>query len=348
MNAMQQSRSDTNRVNNFDALRFCAAVAVLISHSFPLSYGSNEWEPLHWLSQGQTTLGGVAVLVFFVISGYLITLSFERARNVWQYARARARRILPGLVVVTCLLAFVVGPIVSALPLGEYFTHASVYRYGLVDTSMVKFVDDLPGVFRENPMPGVVDGSLWTLRFEAHCYVLVAVLGVSRALNKYVAIALFGILLAGVALIPGNHHVSLTAAFVGGMVMYYWRPALDGRIAVVCTIALVMCVLFGGFDVGADVFGSYVVIYLALSPSVHLPNVAKHGDLSYGIYIYAFPVQQIVSSLLGEHAAWQWNAAISMPVVLGLAFLSWHYVEKVALSFKGSRVRVAASAWSGT
>jgi peptidoglycan/LPS O-acetylase OafA/YrhL len=213
---------------------------------------------------------------------------------------------------------------------------------------MVKFIDELPGVFRENPMPGAVDGSLWTLRFEAHCYVLVAVLGVLRALNKYVALALFGMLLVGTALLPGNHHVSLTAAFAAGMVMYYWRPVLDGRIAVACAIGLAMCVLFGGFEVGANIFGAYIVMYLALSPSVRLPNFAKHGDLSYGIYIYAFPVQQIVSLLLREHAAWQWNAAVSIPVVLGLAFLSWHYVEKVALSLKGRPVRVAAGALSGT
>src|SRR5262245_25227928 len=120
-----------SRENNFDALRFWAALVVLWSHAFPIAHGSEQHEPLYALSGGQSTLGAVAVSLFFVISGYLITRSFERSASAWDFVRARLLRIMPALLVVLLLTAFVLGPVLSGWSLAEYLRSSVVYKYFL-------------------------------------------------------------------------------------------------------------------------------------------------------------------------------------------------------------------------
>ena len=116
------------RDNNFDAMRLVAALCVVISHSFPLSYGAAGVQPLFLLSHGQTDLGTLSVYVFFVLSGFLITGSFER-QPPHQFVLARGLRLLPGLAVVLFILTFLVGPILTNIPLGEYFYSHKIYYY---------------------------------------------------------------------------------------------------------------------------------------------------------------------------------------------------------------------------
>src|SRR5690242_21752565 len=122
------------RDNNFDIMRLVAALCVVISHSFPLSYGATTAygakaiQPLFLLSHGQTTLGTVSVYVFFVLSGFLITGSFER-QSPYQFALSRGLRLLPGLAVVLFILTFFVGPILTTIPVGEYFRSGETYYF---------------------------------------------------------------------------------------------------------------------------------------------------------------------------------------------------------------------------
>ena len=144
-----------DRANNFDTLQFLAALAVLWSHGFSASMGTERWEPLQVVSDGQTTLGTVAVAIFFVISGYLIAQSFERSRSVWRFAKARILRIVPGLLIVLILLGVVIGPMVTVLPLIEYLESREFYRYILLNGSLLGYSGRLPGVFVDNPSPWV-------------------------------------------------------------------------------------------------------------------------------------------------------------------------------------------------
>ncbi len=116
---------------------------------------------------------------------------------------------------------------------------------------------------------------------------------------------------------------------------------LDWRLAAIGAVVLGAALLTGGFRLAFATFGAYLVVYLALAPAVRLPDFARWGDLSYGIYIFAYPAQQTVSYLLGPAVTWWWNVALSLPVVLALAWLSWHLVEAPALSLKRSRARAA-------
>jgi peptidoglycan/LPS O-acetylase OafA/YrhL len=331
--------------NNFDALRFWAALAVLWSHAIPISEGSEANEPLFALSAGQTTAGSIAVTMFFVISGYLITKSFERSHSSWRFVKARALRIMPAFLVVLLLLAFIVGPIVTTLPLASYVRSSEVYRYVLLQAAFLSF-PDLPGVFAENPLP-YINGSLWTLRYEVICYVAVFLLGICRLLNRWVLLGLYcaglvfllfhehGRVSDGMHLMPTKNAVDLGTKFLAGALIYKWRLSLLPSVALGALGIGVACLFLGHFATAGRTVIPYLVMYLALGMSLRLPSPIKLGDLSYGTYIYAWPVKQLIV-LIGGQPAWWMVAGLATPIVLLLAWLSWHLIEKVALSYKDS------------
>jgi len=328
--------SATPQGNNFDAIRLIAALAVLVSHAFPLTYGSDAREPMFQITNGQTTIGTIAVAVFFTISGFLITRSLilggTSAPGIVRFVRARALRIMPGFVTVLVLLTFFFGPIATTLPATDYF-HSHQLLTFLSNGALVTFRDGLPAVFARNPFADSVDGSLWTLRYEVRCYLLVLALGVVGLLRSSVIAALFVLCLW---LSPSSLAAFLFASFLGGAIIYLYRPPIDDRIAAGCACALLISPRIGAFALAAPVFGSYFVIWLATSKTVRLPRLAKYGDFSYGVYIYAFPVQQAITQLMGGAATWYWNIIASTPVVLVLAVLSWITVERPALALKRS------------
>jgi peptidoglycan/LPS O-acetylase OafA/YrhL len=336
-----------SRENNFDALRFWAALVVLWSHAFPIAHGSEAHEPLFSLSHGQSTLGAVAVSLFFVISGYLITRSFERSASNWSFVRARLLRIMPALLIVLLLTTFVLGPGLSSWSLPDYLRSSAVYQYFLGQATFTRHVDELPGVFEANP-PTWVNASLWTLRYEVACYVLIFALGITRCLTRPVTLLLYvgAILYLGVVEhlqvspadeLPGpDRLLDLGAKFLAGALIYQWRMPLRGRWASICLALLIASIGFGGFHSAERTLFPYVVLYLAVGTSLRVPALTRFGDLSYGTYIYAWPVSQCIA-LASPEPNPLWIGLIGTPIVLGLAFLSWHTVEKRALAWKRKR-----------
>ena len=328
------------RANNFDAIRLAAAAAVIVSHAWPLSSGSNQGEPLRRLTGGQATLGELAVLVFFVVSGFLITRSFERSPGLADYARNRALRILPALACMVAAMTLVLGPLFTALPLREYFTDARFASYWL-NVTLVTTKYSLPGVFEANPFPRAVNGVLWTLRYEALFYVVTAALGAFRLLDRRVllAIVLLTIAVPLVAELPGDKYVRMFRFYAAGSALCLWRDAVpqDLRLAAAAAVLCGLGAALGGFHEIFTIAGSYLVLYLAFEPRVPLQHAGRWGDFSYGLYIYGFPVQQAVAHLSGPHG-WMWNLAWSLPIALALAVLSWHGVEKRALRRKHKTV----------
>lgn len=329
-----------DRTNNFDTLRFIAALAVVWSHAFSATLGRRKWEPVMVLSDGQTTLGTIGVAVFFIISGYLITKSFERSRSAWRFAKARILRLMPGLLTVVLLCSLVLGPLITGLALSEYFGSWQVYRYIILNGGLLGYTGPLPGVFTDNPVQSV-NSPLWTLRYEAYCYVLIFGLGVFGLLNRYATLVLY---LGGLTFlafdgpyeIPDfmewDHEVDLTTKFLAGAVLYHWRPRLNGAAALGCLGISLLALVAGGFWLVLPSVFAYLVIYAALGlPRV--PNLARYGDLSYGIYIYGWPVKQLIIQF-GLASTWYAVGALATVITLALAFLSWHVIEKVALSYK--------------
>ncbi|ELW9531216.1 acyltransferase [Burkholderia cenocepacia] len=175
--------------NNFDFLRLLAAFAVLYSHQHALV---GLPEPTLGLPD---SLGAFGVSIFFSISGYLIAQSWERDPNLLRFATKRVLRIWPALLVVTVLAAFVLGPIVSDLPVATYFQDPLVWKY--LDNLRLRMTFQLPGVFTTNPFPNSVNGSTWTIPVEVRWYVYLSIAGALGLLRKRLVVLLAVFSLAG-------------------------------------------------------------------------------------------------------------------------------------------------------
>jgi peptidoglycan/LPS O-acetylase OafA/YrhL len=338
------------RQNNFDALRLVAAVSVVFSHSFLIAEGTQNHEWLIWLTGNQSILGLVGVFVFFAISGFLVTQSFEETGDAWRFLAKRALRIFPGLFVATLLSAFVLAPLVTTLSPSAFLSRPEPYEYVVGNTLLDQTVHELPGVmFVNNPVGLEINGSLWTLRLEFTMYLMVLVLGLLRLLTVPIAILLLAFGMACLhfemlyplekwgwffQLLSGWGW--LVGFFAAGMVLYKLRHTrvFDGRVALVALAGLVLSVPLRQFILLFPLFGCYLALWLALTPRLPVIPAARFGDLSYGIYIYGWPIEQGVVWLLGGRAAWWQVLLLALPAAAGLAFLSWHLVERPALRLK--------------
>ncbi|QSQ20208.1 acyltransferase [Pyxidicoccus parkwayensis] len=325
------------RRNNLDFLRFVAASGVILSHAFPLGEGRGTVEPLDVFSRGQLSLGRLCVAVFLVISGVLITQSWERTPDLARFTWARVLRIFPGLGVMLLLTTLVLGPAFTRLPLRDYLLAADTHLYWLRNFTLVSPQWDLPGVFESNAYSNAVNGSLWTLKYEVGFYLLTLGLGLTGLLRK--GMVVFGWVGAAVApFVTGRlgFWPELYLYFGGGVALYLWRDKvrMSPWLALACTAGWLVTTWLGYGRIGTGLFGAYVVLYLAFLPAGALADFGRRGDFSYGVYVYAFPVQQAVTALLGGRTEWWVNAAVSFPGVVALAALSWHLVEKPALTLK--------------
>lgn len=345
------------RANAFDCIRLIAAASVLFSHSYMISTGSEALEPLYWVSGGQARIGFSAVAVFFVISGLLISQSFDRSSTILSFVRKRALRILPALWVCAILAILVLGPLATTASLSNYFSSSDIALY-LRNTLFLLDDHPLTGVFEDRPMAAVINGSLWTLKYEIACYVLCAIL---MMLGRHRKAAVIVAWIASFAIIrifgdPENYrwvyyHVmqmaNLFRFFGAGMLMYLYRDQVilnPRRALAALVVVLAMIVVPGGFFYEAlATLGAYVIIVLAFRAPAWLAELTRSGDLSYGVYIYAFPIQQLMVPFSQQFAQpWLVNTLVAMPLTFFAAWMSWRFVEKPALSLK-ARGRPAAA-----
>jgi len=341
------------RSNNFDALRLLAASSVIFSHAFLLSRGREDNDPLMLLTGGQTVLGVVGVFVFFVISGFLVTQSFEATGSPWRFLAKRALRIYPGLAACILLCVFVLGPLVTSLPLGAYLRSAGVYDFLLNNLALNVEHNGLPGVrFTGFPVGDIIDGPLWSLPCEVVMYVMVLGLGSLRLLRLWLLVPLLAL---GLGCLWFDSAQSpwfigsvgwLLGFFVAGMILYKLRDRgiFSGRIALAALAGLAASVPLGAFILLFPLFGAYLVIYLALERRLPAIPAAKVGDLSYGLYIYGWPVAQALLYVSGGALAWWQLFPLALALSAAIAFLSWHLIEKPALRLKPRGAAAATAA----
>jgi len=325
------------RLNNFDFLRIVAILLVLISHQFALT---KRIEPGLLSFQ---SMGGIGVLIFFSISGYLVAQSWDRDPSAWRFLARRVIRIWPGLIMVTFVAACVLGPLATSLPLRAYF-HAPEFRGYFVTLEMsIRF--DLPGVFKDNPWGSAVNGSLWTLPLEVRWYVILLLLGLVGVLRQRFLVLLgavaFAIFVFGVRDAQHSTDRSLLnefgAFFCYGVCLNYFndiwtrRPALIAALLVIIGLGLAKM----GYQYAAffAIF-PFAVIWIGTSSTPIVRRFGRFGDLSYGMYIYAFPVQQTVIWLTGNRLSIIQGLIVSVICTAILAFISWHLVEHRGLALK--------------
>jgi peptidoglycan/LPS O-acetylase OafA/YrhL len=342
------SRIHLDRNNSFDVLRLVAASAVLLGHCFPLS-GQGALEPLKRYTR-YGSLGEVAVDVFFVISGYLVTASYLRSSGPIDYLGKRALRLLPALWCSVLLTVVVLGPLLTQLPVGQYFEHPATRGYlGNLYLS-VNYM--LPGLFAGNPYPNVVNGSLWTLPSEVLMYLLVLALGVVRQLNRATCLGMVLLFVClrlvvlpsafpytpfWMDLLPYQDMTRLGIFFFSGAVIVFAPPEWTAYRRYVVAVGLLILILL------ANTFFSLIwlmvllpllVIAVAQAQSKLSAAISRVGDFSYGVYIYAFPVQQTAAMLLGSRVSSLSLFLVSMPMTLIVASASWYLVEKPSLQLK--------------
>jgi len=345
------AEAGARRANNFDALRLLAAISVVFSHSFLIAEGSEAREPFAWLTGNQCILGLVGVFVFFVISGYLVTESWCRSPNPGRFVSRRLLRIYPGLLVHALVCALLLGPLVTSLPLRAYFADPALRGFLGGVATLDPGPLHLPGVlFADNSVGLLVNGSLWTLRYEVMMYALVLILGALNLLRPSVSIALVGIGIAAVyfekALTPFGDFGE-AAWFLGffgsGMAVYFLRDRIvfAWPYALLALAALVLFAELGRFIMLFPLAGAYLAIWFARRYDPALDYARYAGDLSYGVYIYGWPSEQLVMWLSRGQAPWWLVFVGSLVIALPAAWLSWHGVEKWALRW-GRRERASA------
>lgn len=309
-------------MGGFDYLRLIAAILVVAHHARVL-----DGRPPIMIGTS-LDLGALGVGAFFVISGYLVTGSLTRTPSVTTFVAKRLLRIVPGLLAALLVTAFIIGPASTTLNAGAYLADPNVYGYVLKNLTLYAVAYDLPGVFLTVPVAGVVNGSLWTLRLEFTAYLALAALGAARQATPRILTALA---LAAATGSIAIHAIGLDAqddlfriAYLAGVNGFLflsgaalqegaWRP--PSWLTATAMILLVTPVWFLGLPL--------IVSRLGALGTPRLP-----ADLSYGLYIYSFPLQQI----LAEHG--RLSLATSLAFALPCAALSWFLVEKPALRLK--------------
>jgi peptidoglycan/LPS O-acetylase OafA/YrhL len=341
------------RSNAFGLLRLVLAVLVIVSHAFPIS-GWGE-DPVGPLTRGQAELGDLAVVGFFALSGYLITRSAQRTPPT-LYLWRRFLRIMPAFWFVLLFTAVVIGPI--------YYTrqHGNLIGYFEEPDGPASFVGanvfllmrrfTIHDVFVDSPIGaatgiGVLNGSLWTLFFEVLCYLIVgglAALGLLSARFRWSvpAAALLCYLVSafgqgwGISGFTVPELARLGSVFLSGatIAVFAERIPFDGRIAILCVLLVIMTAAVGGLRTLGYASLTYVILWVAGAAPTRLHRIGSVNDLSYGVYIFAWPVQMALTAHGVQAWGFGWYLVACLLGVFPLAAASWWLVEKPAMSLK--------------
>lgn len=319
--------------NNFNLIRLVAAWLVIWSHAWAITgTAGND----HFARLTTRSAGAFAVDVFFVISGFLVAASLQR--NHWRdFLRARALRIYPALVVCIVLTVFVLGPLASTAP--DYVSNPATWRYLWSNATLWRAEFFLPGVFDTLPRTAV-NGSLWTLPIEGRLYLALFVAGLLGMLapKRYVpawALAIAGA--AGFAWMsrPLPEHLEyllwVTTFFITGTLLWVLRTKVRLSwwlwLPLLASAALARgSAWFVPAYVATIAYGVFCLAFRAPLPRIH------RTDLSYGLYLYGWPMQQL--ALLAGAASVAANTVVATVLALACAAASWFLVERPALRWK--------------
>lgn len=335
------ARAD-GRPSGFDYLRLALALSVVGWHSLLVAYGPDvQAHALHSLWR----LAVNPILpMFFALSGFLVAGSLQR-NTVAAFLGLRVLRIVPALAVEVCLSGLLLGPLVTTLPLAEYFSDGKFIAYPLNIVGDIHYF--LPGVFNDNPAPDFVNAQLWTIPFELQCYALlagIALVGLRRAPGPLVcAVATLNLVWAGVAYVQSHGVVDnstvagpvLPLCFLAGVTVYALRDRMPVN-RVLCLLALGLTLLGLTLPFG-DYLIPFPVAYLTVAIGVQNPRrcrLVRWGDYSYGIYLYGFPIEQMAAHGGAAFHHWYMILAVAVPLTTALAAVSWNLVEKPILGLR--------------
>lgn len=332
------------RSSGFDYLRVVLALSVLGWHSLVTSYGPGLQAQI-WAGPWRSIVAMILPM-FFALSGFLVAASLQR-NTLPTFLGLRVLRIVPALAVEIALSALVLGPLLTSGRLADYFSDSRFFDYLLNVTGNIHYF--LPGVFEGNPFPHYVNAQLWTVPFELECYLLLAlagILGIRRrpGLLVFATIVLLCVW-AGRAVLTGHDDggigstvpgAVLVLCFLTGVAFYLMRDRIPAS-APFCAVAAALAAVafqvpFGDYLVPIPI--AYLTVFLGLlNPRKRF--LLRWGDYSYGIFLYGFPIEQLVASQGAAFQQWHVNLLIAVPLTVAFAALSWSVVERPALSLRG-------------
>lgn len=337
------------QADNLLPLRHLAAWLVIFGHSYPLGYNPlgqvdfiDAWLPGYPISR-------CAVFLFFAISGYLLTCSLLRQPSVLRYAWHRILRVYPAYLICLLLCVLALGAWFTQWPLDAYFQSPDTWahlRHNLIPTS---FIWHLPGVFESNRYPGVVNGSLWSLGLEVRWYFwlgVLAALGLVRYRLAFTAVVGAWLLYTAWQTIEGRpdplgYRVLAQTFLLGALAAQWARHLRPSHIWLLGALAVLLLARATGW---VDLAMPLIAVLLTLWAAYRVPAPPWVGDrdYSYGIFLYGFPVQQALMASWPTLSPMMLCAAATL-LVLPLAMVSWHLVERPALRWKRSARSSGAS-----
>lgn len=343
--------------NNAGTLRLLAAFMVLWGHGFTLASGKQSvHDPLSHIlmsiSPFKLALPGLGVALFFILSGYLITGSQIKNRGLHHYIASRVFRIYPALIVAVLFCALVTGSIFTTLPLDVYLTHKGTWNFILHNSTLIQGIHfKLPGVFNELPWKGGVNGSLWTLPIELKMYIFVAVIGLLGIFQERKTFNALGIIFVLVFLVNPDefplldkpNHAYLGLSFLFGAFLKVNEENLVNNFKIILfSLSLISYWFFGSkyYNFFSLMLFSVAVIYISFYAKFSLPKLDKYGDFSYGLYLYAFPLQQVSIYYLGSNTP-SLNNIVALFGAMILAIFSWFIVEKPATQLKYKLIAIS-------
>jgi len=330
------------RKNSYDVIRLLAAASVVFSHSFAVT---GHMQP----KIGVANLGTVGVWVFFILSGYLISKSWDQYPRFNIFFAKRALRIFPALIVSTLATIAAVGLFFTTVPFMQFLFDQETWTY-LNNILLYNTQYTLPGAFDTNILPRGINGSLWTLAYEFTMYLTVAVIGVLKLYKKIppiafwivlfllsLAMVIFGreIFSLSVFYLMLNELIPLALMFFSGILM----SKHESKIKLKVSYGVVSLAYFVGlsyaFPSAVSLFAATFLAYalFSLGSSPKFSWVGKLGDFSYGLYIFSFPIQQMIASVTHTTNAYK-MFALSFALTLIVAIGSWYLVESKALQLK--------------
>ncbi|SOD70547.1 peptidoglycan/LPS O-acetylase OafA/YrhL [Jatrophihabitans sp. GAS493] len=337
------------RQNSLNFLRLLLAVTVLLAHQVELGgFGSDQASP-------EIRAGRWAVAGFFAISGFLITNS-RRRRSFGSYLRHRFLRIYPAFLVCLILTAVIFAPLAQVIGPGRV-EWGSAGHYVLDNLALNINQYDIRHTLDSVPFPQAWDGSLWTLYFEFACYLMIGLLLFAplRLHRHLVLVAFVLLLIVASAHVAGGRFINYTelatlgTAFFAGALAALWsdRLRLGWPIAAVAAVACGVAMAVDRLDTLGAIPLTYLLLWLGAR--LRLDRVGARNDISYGIYIYAFPLQQLLVLLTVQHLGYPISSLLAMLLTVPVAAASWFAVERPALRLaqRSDRWFAGRAGWDG-
>lgn len=333
-----------NRSNNFDFLRLLFASLVIVSHSYPLT---GKAEIIGTLTNGQLSLGSLSVDCFFIMSGYLIMTSLQRSKSPQEYMWKRLLRLYPAYIVLLIVTMLFLPVLYTGL---NIFSEKTFWSYFPNTLSLYNMQYEVKGVFENNPYPRTINGSLWSLSYEFTMYIALLFLFPLRK-HKYLNIIVIIIFLSAFyftvteSYFLGNtmkkiflqpiEFYRLCTYFMAGSSLVFIDFKKINLFWVRCLLflALIISLYFEFYKYVSPVLLPLLILLIGVHKTRYISSIgSKTGDISYGVYIYAFIIQQTLMYYFGLGTIRLMLASIVITCIF--AYGSWHLIEKRMLTYK--------------